>query len=158
MITGTLVTVLLILHGIAGVVLIGLTTHQAVAVWKTKPLAAKNLVQAYLNTRAATYTNTVVICYIATFVGGGIIYPTYVMDVKSSLTDAGMNPAIGAFEIKEHVAVYGLAMLPSYWWLWKKAVPAEHVFARQMNTTIIAAIVWTSFIVGYILNNIKGLL
>ncbi len=158
MFTGTLITVLLILHGLAGVALVGLTTHQAIAVWKTRPLAAKNFVQAYINTRASTYTNAIVLIYIATFVGGGIIYPTYVMDVKSSLTDAGMNPPIGAFEIKEHIAVFGLAMLPSYWWLWKKAAPAEHVLARQMNTTLIALIVWWSFIIGYILNNIKGLL
>ena len=158
MISGTLITVLLILHGLAGVVLIGLVTHQAVGVWKTKPLAAKNFVQAYANTRSATYTNAIVFIYIATFIGGGIIYPTYVMDVKSSLTDASMNSAIGVFEIKEHMAAFGLAMLPSYWWLWKKAAPAEHVLARQMNTAVIALIVWWSVIIGYVLNNIKGLL
>ena len=158
MLTGTLVATLLILHGLAGVVLIGLTTHQAVAVWKTRPIAAKNFVQAYVNTRSATYTNTVVVCYVLTFIGGGIIYPTYVMDVKSTLTDAAMNPPIGLFELKEHLAVFGLAMLPSYWWLWKKASPSEHVLARQMNTTVICAIVWLAFVVGYILNNIKGLL
>src|SRR5690606_29376023 len=103
-------------------------------------------------------TNTVVILYIITFVGGGIIYPTYVMDVKSSLIDAAMNPPIGAFEIKEHLAVFGLAMLPSYWWFWKRSEPTEHVLARQMNTSVIAFIVWWSFIVGYVLNNIKGLI
>jgi len=157
-IAGTLVATLLILHGLAGVVLIGLTTHQAVAVWKPKPIAAKNFIQAYVNTRSATYTNTVVIFYMATFFGGGLIYPTYVMDVKSTLTDSGMNPPIGLFELKEHLAVFGLAMLPSYWWLWKKASPADHVLARQMNTTVICAIVWLGFVVGYILNNIKGLL
>ena len=157
MITGTWIEVLVILHGLAGVALIGLTTHQAIAVWKTRPIAAKNFVQSYINTRAATYTNATILLYVATFIGGGLIYPTYGMDVMSSLTDAGNNPPIGAFEIKEHIAVFGLAMLPSYWWLWRKVAPAEHVFARQMNTTLICLIVWWSFLVGYFLNNIKGL-
>jgi hypothetical protein len=155
--TGVTVTVLLMLHGIIAVVLLGLTTHQAVAVWRHKPIAAKNVVEAYVNTRAPLYTNAIIVIYIVSFILGGIIYPTYVMDVRGTLTDAGMFWAIGTFDIKEHFAVIGLMMLPTYWWFWKRAQPTEHVLARQLNTTIICFFVWVTFVIGYLLNNIKGL-
>lgn len=153
-----LITVLLILHGLAAVILIGATTHQSIASWKTKSAPSNTFFQSLINTRGATYTNAIVILYILTSIGGGIIYPTYVMDVKGSLTDAQMLSAIGAFELKEHYAIVGLAMLPTYWYLWKKVPPAEHRVTRALNTTVICAMVWTSFLVGHILNNIKGLI
>jgi hypothetical protein len=153
-----LITVLLILHGLAAVILIGATTHQTIASWKTKSAPSTTFFQSLINTRGATYTNAIVILYILTAIGGGIIYPTYVMDVKGTLTDAQMLSAIGAFEIKEHYAIIGLAMLPTYWYLWKKVPPAEHRVTRALNTSVICAMVWTSFLVGHVLNNIKGLI
>ena len=80
------------------------------------------------------------------------------LDVKGSLTDAQMTEAVGAFEIKEHFAIVGLAMLPSYWYLWKKVPATEFRRSRQLNTTLICAMVWTTFVVGHILNNIKGVM
>ncbi len=59
---------------------------------------------------------------------------------------------------KEHLAIVGLAMLPSYWYLWKKVPANEHRLSRQINTTLIAVLAWCSFFVGHILNNIKGLI
>ncbi len=153
-----LITVLLILHGLAAVILIGATTHQSIASWKTKSAPSNTFFQSLINTRGATYTNAIVILYVLTAIGGGIIYPTYVMDVKGSLTDAQMLSAIGAFELKEHFAIIGLAMLPTYWYLWKKVPPAEHRVTRALNTTVVCAMVWTSFLVGHVLNNIKGLI
>lgn len=153
-----LITVLLLLHGLAAVILIGATTHQSIASWKTKSAPSNTFFQSLINTRGATYTNAIVILYVLTSIGGGIIYPTYVMDVKGTLTDAQMLSAIGAFELKEHYAIVGLAMLPTYWYLWKKVPPAEHRVTRALNTTVVCAMVWTSFVVGHILNNIKGLI
>ena len=153
-----LITILLILHGLAAVILIGAISHQMIGSWKTKSAPSNTFFQSLVNTRGATYTNAVVILYVLTSIGGGIIYPTYVMDVKGSLTDAQMLSAIGAFELKEHYAIVGLAMLPTYWYLWKKVPPAEHRITRAINTTVICAMVWTSFLVGHVLNNIKGLI
>ena len=90
-------------------------------------------------------------------IGGGIIYPTYVLDIKSSLTDARMLSAIGAFEIKEHFAVIGLALLPSYWYFWQRT-GKEHTLVRKLNTTLLSLLVWWNFLVGHILNNIKGMI
>lgn len=152
------ITVLLILHGLAAFLLLGAVTHQAISVWKAKPLPATNFVRRVTNVNVTSYTNAVVALYILVTVGGGVIYPTYVLDVKGSLTDARMLSAIGAFEIKEHLAVIGLALLPTYWYFWKKGEKVQHLFTRRLNTTILMLIVWWSFLVGHILNNIKGLL
>ncbi len=152
------ITVFLILHGLAAVLLIGAITHQAISVWKTKPAPFGTFFQSLINVRGMTYVNAVVILYVLTAVLGAIVYPRYVLDVKGSLLDAVMNSAIGAFEVKEHLAIVGLAMLPSYWYLWKKVPANEHRLSRQINTTLIAVLAWCSFFVGHILNNIKGLI
>jgi hypothetical protein len=153
-----LITTLLILHGVAAVILIGAITHQAIGVWKTKPAPSGTFFQSLVNVRGTTYTNAIVLLYVITAILGGIVYPVYVLDVKGTLTDAQMLKAIGAFELKEHYAIIGLAMLPTYWYLWKKVPLAEQRLTRQLNTTVIAVMVWVSFFVGHILNNIKGLI
>jgi hypothetical protein len=153
-----LITVLLILHGLVAVILIGATTHQAISSWRTKSAPSTTFFQSIINARGATYTNAIVILYVVTAIGGAIIYPTYVLDVKGTLVDAQMLPIIGAFEIKEHYAIIGLAMLPTYWYLWKKVPPAEHRVTRALNTTVVCAMVWTTFVLGHIVNNVKGLI
>jgi hypothetical protein len=140
------------------VLLIGAITHQTIGVWKSKPVPSSTFFQSLVNVRGMTYVNAIVILYVLTAILGAIVYPRYVLDVKGSLTDAVMNSAIGAFEVKEHVAIVGLAMLPSYWYLWKKVPATEQKLSRQLNTTLIAFLVWISFFVGHILNNIKGLI
>ena len=152
------ITVLLILHGLAAFFLLGAITHQAIGVWKGRPVPAGTFLRSVVNVRGATYTNAVIVLYLLVSVGGGVIYPTYVLDVKGSLNDARMLSAIGAFEIKEHFAIIGAAMLPPYWYLWKKAGASEHILTRRMTTTLLALIVWWNFLIGHILNNIKGLI
>ncbi len=153
-----MITVLLLIHGLAAVFLIGALTHQAIGVWKSKPAPSATFFQSLVNVRGMTYVNAIVILYVFTAIMGAIIYPLYVLDVKGSLTDAQMNSAIGAFEVKEHFAIVGLAMLPSYWYLWKKVPATEFLTSRRINTTLIAVLAWASFFVGHILNNIKGLI
>jgi hypothetical protein len=151
-------TILLITHGLMATILLGAITHQVVSSWRMRRSVPRNFIEAFANTRAATYTNAVVLLYLLTAVLGGIIYPVYVLDVKGALNDAQMQSAIGAFELKEHFAILGTAMLPTYWYLWKRADPGALQVTRAMNTTIIALLVWTNFLVGHVLNNIKGLI
>ena len=150
-------TILLILHGLAALLLLGATTHQTIGVWKSRPLPAGNFFRSLANVRGASYTNAIIVLYLVVSIGGGIIYPTYVLDVKGSLTDARMLSAIGAFEIKEHFAIVGLALLPTYWYYWKRSERKAHVVTRRLNTTLLTSFVWWNFLVGHILNNIKGL-
>ena len=152
------ITILLIFHGLSAVLLLGAVTHQAIGVWRPRPLPPISFFSRLANVRGASYTNAIVLLYLVVILGGGIIYPTYVLDVKGSLTDARMLSAIGAFEIKEHFAIVGLALLPTYWYFWKQVSRSDHVLTRQLNTTLITFLVWWNFLVGHILNNIKGLL
>lgn len=148
------ITILLLLHGLVAMLLVGAITHQAIAVWRTAPAPGAKFFRRLSGVNSLVYTNAVIVLYVLVVIGGGVIYPTYVLDVKASLTDAQMLSAIGAFEIKEHVAIFGLALLPSYRYFWTEGASR---IAQQLNTTVLAAIVWWSFGVGHVLNNIKGL-
>lgn len=152
-----MITVLLIFHGLAAVLLLGAVTHQAIVVWRRKAMPPVTFLRRLVNVQGASYTNATIALYVLVMILGGVIYPSYVQDVKGSLTDARMLSAIGAFEIKEHLAVIGLALLPGYWYVWQRTA-AEQLLARRLNTTLLSGIVWWSFLIGHILNNIKGLL
>jgi hypothetical protein len=65
--------------------------------------------------------------------------------------------AVGLFELKEHAGGIGLGLLPAYAFLWRSdATPAQRG-ARIGITVLLAAIVWWDFLVGHVLNNIRGL-
>jgi len=65
--------------------------------------------------------------------------------------------ANGIFEIKEHMAAVGLGMLPIYAVYWKAPLLAAHAATRRYLTWILTFLVWWNFLIGHILNNIKGL-
>jgi hypothetical protein len=45
-----------------------------------------------------------------------------------------------------------------YWWFWRKAHGPETAAPRRNLTWLLAFFVWWSFIVGHVLNDIRGLL
>jgi hypothetical protein len=145
------------LHGLAAVLLLGAISHQTIGVCAPRIPQDYGFLRRLTKVHGASYTNAVIVLYLIVIVGGGIIYPSYVLDVKGSLNDARMLSAIGAFEIKEHLAVVGLALLPTYWYFWRDSVPVN-TLSRRLNTAVVCGIVWWSFLIGHILNNIKGLL
>jgi hypothetical protein len=60
------------------------------------------------------------------------------------------------FELKEHFVAVGLGILPAYWYFWRQPPAADHLRTRAALTAVLAFIVWWSFLVGHILNNIRG--
>jgi hypothetical protein len=48
-------------------------------------------------------------------------------------------------------------MLPLYWLLWRRPPEAGAKPARIAVTLMLAFIVWYGFLVGHVLNNIRGL-
>ena len=50
----------------------------------------------------------------------------------------------------------GLGILPAYWHFWHQPLAADYQRTRAVLTIILGFIVWWSFIVGHILNNIQG--
>ena len=146
-----------ILHGLVAIALLGAVTHQCLSYWR-RPRPAVLFIEKFRAVPAAGYANAVVVLYLTTFVIGAYVYPTFVLDVKGSLVDAGMRKTIGLFQIKEHVAVIGVGLLPVYWDFWRREALTAFVATRRFLTTVMMLIVWWNLVVGHILNNVKGLI
>ncbi len=153
-----MIVVLLIVHGLLAVALLGAITHQAFAVgWRASTPSASFLGR-FQRVNAAAYSSPMVALFLATSLGGGLLYPQYRIDVRPALEDLQMSAANGVFEIKEHLVAVGAGILPAYWLYWRQPLQQQHVMTRRYLTWILAFLVWWSFLVGHVLNNIKGLL
>ena len=150
-----MITALLILHGLCAVFMLGALTHQAMSVWWPPGPGQRSLFASFRAVRSAAYTNTIVVLYVATATLGSILYPTYRIAVRVVLEDMRLNAANGIFELKEHFVALGLGMLPAYWYYWKRP-PGGSATAQRVLTLILALIVWWAFLVGHVLNNIRG--
>jgi hypothetical protein len=145
-----------VLHGIIAIGLLGAATHQGLTVWR-KPAQPERFIDRFRAIPAGRFANAIVVLYLLTFALGAYIYPTYVLDVKGAVADYGMRKTIGLFQIKEHVAVMGLSLLPAYWHYWRTVPLAEGAQVRRLLTTCMMLGAWWNLIVGHILNNLKGL-
>ena len=150
-------TFLLILHGLVAVALMGSITHQTLAAcWPAPSDGLFHGRRSAPSTARATPTRTS--CSISiTFVLGGIIYTAYRLAVSPYLVSARLNAINGSFELKEQFAAIGLGMLPLYWLVWRQPLEPRYAQARAAVTAILCFIVWYSFLVGHVLNNVRGL-
>jgi membrane-bound metal-dependent hydrolase YbcI (DUF457 family) len=147
-------TFLVILHGLLAVALLGSITHQTVAVvWPSKSKAG--FANAYRAVSSRAYVNANIVLFLVVALLGSVIYPIYRVWVRTYLENARLYPAVGSFEIKEQFIAIGLALLPLYWLVWRRP-EGEVKSARAAVTLMLCFIVWFSFIVGHILNNIRG--
>ena len=147
----------MILHGIVSIALLGAVTHQGFAVWR-RPAPAQVFVDRFRAVAPARFAAAIVVLYVLTFALGAYIYPTFVLDVKGSVADYGMRKTIGVFQLKEHIAVIGLIMLPVYWHYWKSVPMNASVGTRRFLTGFLMFSVWWSLVIGHVLNNVKGLM
>jgi hypothetical protein len=145
-----------ILHGIIAIGLLGAATHQGLTVWR-KAAPATFFVNRFRAIPAARFATAVVVLYVLTFALGAYIYPTYVLDVKGAIIDYGMRKTVGIFQIKEHVSVIVLCLLPLYWHYWRTVPLTDGAHARRLLTTLVMLGSWWNLVVGHLLNNIKGL-
>lgn len=150
-----MITTLLMFHMLVTVALIGAITHQALAVWWPVTAGPGSFFTSFRAVRAGAYTNAVVVLYVLAVIAGALLYPDYRIDVRTFLEAMRLKAANGAFEVKEHYAALGLGMLPVYWLYWRKTL-MEHVGARKAITLVLAFTVWWNFVVGHVLNNIRG--
>ena len=75
---------------------------------------------------------------------------------QADLERAGHWQALGLFDLKEHFVAIGLALLPAYWVCWQQQRTGEPSRTPAVLTLILAFIVWWSFLIGHVLNNIMG--
>lgn len=150
-------TVLLIIHGLLAVALLGAITHQAAGVWWPARKPVGSFVGRFRSVPGASYTNAIIVLYLCTAaLGGTTIYPEFRLGVRPALEQLGMWVALGAFDLKEHFTVIGLAMLPAYWYFWRQPLAEQHAGTRAALTAMLAFIVWWNFLVGHILNDMRG--
>jgi len=154
-----MIVALLILHGLLAVTLLGAITHQALSIIPVRAAAGPlSFVGRFRKVNSGAYANAIVVLFVVTAIGGGLLYPQYRLDVRTALEDLQLRAANGIFEIKEHLVAIGLGVLPTYWLFWRAPLSSEQAAARRYLTWLLAFIVWWSFLVGHVLNNIKGLL
>jgi hypothetical protein len=150
------ITFLTILHGIVAIFLLGAVTHQALTVWR-RPGPAELFISRFRAIPAVRFANSIAVLCVLTFALGAYIYPTYVLDVKAAIADYGMRKTVGLFQVKEHMAVILLALLPVYWHYWRSVPLTAATGTRRFLTTFVALGVWWNLIIGHLLNNLKGL-
>ena len=152
-----MITALFILHGLVGVALLGAITHQLVSMYRRRTVRGPSFVDRYTGVNQRVFVVAVVVLYAAGVLLGALIYPTYRINVRIPFEEMFLFQAVGAFELKEHFAGIGIGLLPLYYWLWRPELADSHRRDRVIITSILAFIVWWDFIVGHILNNIRGL-
>jgi hypothetical protein len=140
-----MITALLILHALVGVALLGGITHQAVSLFRRGTVRSGSFVDRYTGVSQKTFTVAVVSLYVINVALGALIYPSYRLDVRIPFEEMSLGWAIGLFELKEHFAGLGLA------------VAELRRRDRVAITLVLAFIVWWDFLVGHILNNLRGL-
>jgi hypothetical protein len=151
-----MMTFLLIVHGLIAVALLGSITHQAFAAcWPARRKAG--FFTSFRAVAATRYTNVNIVLYLLAATLGGVIYSSYRISVRIYLENARLWAPNGSFEVKEQFVAIGLGMLPLYWWVWQEPLDPTRASARAAVTAMLCFIVWYSFLVGHVLNNIRGL-
>ena len=105
---------------------------------------------------SASYANAIVILYVVSTLLGGTVYLNFRVDIRPDLERAGHWQALGFFDLKEHFVAIGLALLPAYWVCWQQQRTDKPSRTPAALTLILAFIVWWSFLIGHVLNNIMG--
>jgi hypothetical protein len=151
-------TILFIIHALLAVALLGALTHQAMSVLMPvrQGAAAGNFVTRFRAVQGAGYATAVCVLWVVNVILGAWIYTKYRIYVRIPIEAQGFWKTQGVFELKEHLATIGLGLLPVYWLFWKDARNPEYDSARRWLTVTLAGMCWYMFLVGHIVNNVRG--
>jgi hypothetical protein len=148
-------TVLVIIHGLVAVALLGAITHQTLSTWAPASARAGSFFGRFRTVPSTGFTKAIIVLYTVTAALGAIVYLYFRVDVRPALEQANRWELLGFFDLKEHFIAIGLALLPAYFVCWRQPCE-ESTHTRTALTSILAFIVWWSFLVGHVMNNIKG--
>lgn len=149
-------TALLILHGLIAVALLGAITHQTLAAWTPSHVHPRSFFGRFRTVQPVGYANAVVGLYVGVALLGAVIYLFFKVDVQPDLERDRHWHALGFFDLKEDFVAIGFGLLPAYWTSWRRPFGGERGLTAAALTTILGFIVWWSFLVGHVVNNIVG--
>ena len=149
-------TALLIIHGLVAVALLGAITHQTIAAWMPSRGRRGSFFGRFRAVTPGSFANAIVVLYSVSALLGAVLYLSFRVHIRPDLERAGHWPALGVFDLKEHFVSIGLALLPAYWVCWRQQRTDEASRTPAALTLILAFIVWWSFLIGHVLNNIMG--
>jgi hypothetical protein len=151
-------TILLIVHGLLAILLLGALTHQAIALMMParQPAGTPGFVTRARAVSGPAYATAVCVLWVLTFIMGAWIYTKYRIYVRIPIEQAGYWKTQGFFELKEHAASFGLGLLPIYWYLWRNPKVEEYDAVRKGVTLWLCGACWFIFVVGHIVNNVRG--
>jgi hypothetical protein len=152
-----MISFLLIVHAVVGAALLGAITHQAVSMLRRHRARSDSFLSRYSGVGAAGFTYAIASLYVVQVAIGALVYPAYRLNVRIPFEEMSMGWAVGLFEIKEHFAGIGLALLPLYVVNWRRQVAGPAGRDRVAITLLLTLIVWWDFLVGHVLDNIRGL-
>ncbi len=130
--------ILLFIHFTLAVSLLGTITLQAVTVLMPVRQLAGNFIDRVRAVPAASYAPLVVALYVPQFIMGMWVYIKY-------------------RTYEEHVVAIGAALLPAYWYFWRRQpLNSEYSSTRKWVTVLLAFTVWYAFINGHVANDFRG--
>jgi len=150
-----LATALLILHGLCAVTLLGAITHQTLAAWAPSTPRGASFFGRFRRVPPAGFSNAVVVLYIIAAALGAYVYLDFRVQIRPAMEQHRHWTALGFFELKEHFVAIGLGLLPAYWMYWRPG-STEPRRIRAVLTALLAIIAWFGFLVGHVLNDIRG--
>ena len=150
-------TFLLIFHGLIAVALLGAITHQAIAIGWSGAARTGSFFDRYRNVSQRSFDRAIVVLFASSVTLGAIIYPHYRLNVRIPFEEMDLRWAVGVFELKEHFAGIAVGMLPLYAYVWRRESTVSYYGTRVALTWLLAFVVWWDFLIGHVLNNIRGL-
>jgi hypothetical protein len=149
----TFYTFLLIVHLLGTFVLAGSIMHNLFVVLDyVKGKFARRKRELY-------YLKYTLWSYVIVYVIGAVIYPAFGVYIRRPFFDTPMPWATGLFEVKEHWAAVGLALMFVYYFLRKSFDPQDErhkLFFYIPLCLILNVITWYVIIVGCYLSVLKG--
>lgn len=151
-------TTLFIVHALLAVALLGALSHQAMSVLLPVRHTAgpAGFVTRFRAVQGSSYATAVCVLWVVTYIFGAWIYTKYRIYVRVPIEQEGFWKTQGVFELKEHLGTIVLGLLPIYWLFWKNAHDTEFESPRKWLTVTLAGMCWYNFLVGHIVNNVRG--
>ncbi|APR85577.1 Hypothetical protein A7982_10926 [Minicystis rosea] len=144
---------LLVLHAGGSIVLIGASTHHA--------LQMRHYLAGRFHRQALekTYAKVVSVAYVATFILGALLYPSYRVHVRGLWLDRHAPEYAGLFDVKEVFASLTITVAVALGALALTLRPAETPALTRVYAVmsfIVCAVVWLNVIAGILVVSVRG--